>query len=152
MTISNNCAELVAQFEGFRSSAYQDGAGIWTIGYGTTHVNGKPVTPEMTCTQEQAKEWLRLGMKDSEHAVLSLCKSTLTQNQLDSLVCLVYNIGSGNFSGSTILRKINDPKLGPSAVTQDNFTAWNKIRVDGKLIASVGLTRRRKAEYQLFSK
>lgn len=152
MNISDTGINLITEFEGFRNTAYQDGAGVWTIGYGTTVIDGQPVKPGIVCTQDDAKVWLKTDMMTATRAVSTLCKQPLTQNQFDALVCLVYNIGSGNFSGSTILRKINDPALGPSAVTQDNFTAWNKIRNDGKLVVSNGLTRRRKAEYQLFSK
>lgn len=40
--------------EGCRLYAYQDGGGVWTIGYG--HTRG--VVPTMTCTLGEAKQWL----------------------------------------------------------------------------------------------
>lgn len=150
MTISNTGLGLITSFEGYRDKAYKDGAGIWTIGYGTTRVNGTPVTEGMTCTQDQAVEWFRNDTKDTEKYISSICAVKLTQNQFDAIVCLVYNIGIGNFTSSTLCKKLNNPTLGPSSVTQDNFTAWNKIRSEGKLVVSNGLTRRRVAEYKLF--
>ena len=32
--------DLIKQFEGVRPAAYQDSVGVWTIGYGTTRING----------------------------------------------------------------------------------------------------------------
>lgn len=151
MNISNTGIELITTFEGYQDSAYPDIANVWTIGYGTTRVNGQPVTKGMTCTKEQAIAWLTSDIKYFEQKIMELCHSSLTQYQFDALVCLVYNIGDGNFSTSTILKYINDPKLGPSAVGENNFTAWNKVRSNGVLVPSVGLTRRRKSEYHLFS-
>ena len=40
--------------EGFRDTAYQDTEDVWTCGYG--HTFG--VAKGMTCTREQAEEWL----------------------------------------------------------------------------------------------
>jgi lysozyme len=45
---------LIKSYEDFRSEAYQDVAGIWTIGYG--HIRG--VRPGMTITAEQALQFL----------------------------------------------------------------------------------------------
>jgi lysozyme len=150
MTISSKGIDLITTFEGYRDKAYKDGAGIWTIGYGTIRVNSKPVMEGMTCIQEQAKEWFRDSVSETEKYITKLCATQLTQNQFDALVSLVYNIGIGNFISSTLCKKLNNPNLGPSTVTEENFTSWNKIRSNGVLVESKGLTRRRIAEYKLF--
>lgn len=156
MTSGPDCLALITHFEGFRATSYQDVAGIWTIGYGTTRVEGRPVTAGMTCTSDQAKVWLKTDVIDAERSVTQSCRTTLTQYQFDALVCLVYNIGVGNFLKSSILRVINAGGLGtslagPLAVTEAQFTAWNKVRQGAQLVEMHGLTRRRKSEYHLYS-
>jgi lysozyme len=68
----------------------------------------------------------------------------LTQNQFDALVSLCYNIGTGNFVSSTLVKmlKADEPKSEIAA----QFLRWNKA--GGKVLA--GLTRRRNAEAELF--
>lgn len=156
MTAGQNCLALITHFEGFKSTAYQDIAGIWTIGYGTTYVAGKRVTAGMTCTASQAEAWLKDSLRDAEQAITQACRVPLTQYQFDALVSLVYNIGAGNFHKSSILRVINAGVLGtsvagPLAIREAQFTAWNKVRQGAQLVEVPGLTRRRKSEYHLYS-
>ena len=80
-----------------------------------------------------------------EKTVNTLVKSKLTQNQFDALVSFVYNVGSGNFSSSTLLVKLNQGKYLEAA---NEFLKWN--RAGGKPLS--GLTRRRAAERELFLK
>jgi lysozyme len=142
--------DLIKQFEGYSDKAYMDSAGIWTIGYGTIRINGKPVTPGMTCTREEAEMWLGDKMVLFATDINRLVTRPLTQNQFDALVCFVYNVGTPNFGTSTLLKHLNSGQT----IAPERFTDWNKITVikNGKRIkkALPGLTRRRKAEYQLF--
>ena len=68
-----------------------------------------------------------------------------TQHQFDAMVSLAYNIGMGNFSASTLLRK---HKAGDKAGAAAQFAVWNKA--NKKVMA--GLTRRRAAEAALYAK
>ena len=133
---------LLEEFEGLRLKAYKDGGGVWTIGWGTTRINGKPVTEGMTCTKEQAREWKLADMARFESDVKNAIKIPLTQNQFDALVVLTYNIGGAGFLKSTLAHHINAGK----PIFEDLFTRWNKD--NGKVVD--GLTRRRKAEYALY--
>ncbi len=145
MKVSQRGIDLVKEFEGFRSKAYQDTVGIWTIGYGTTRIDGKPVRPGMTCTREQAEKWLRddiaRHLAEVESAINP--KIHLTQNQVDAIASFVYNVGVTNFKNSTLCRLINENKLEAAA---QQFIRWNKA--GGKVLE--GLTRRRNAEAALF--
>lgn len=148
--VSDTAIELLCEFEGFSATAYPDVANIWTIGYGTTRVNGQPVRPGMTCTKPQAKQWMHDDVKEFARVVNAVDASQrLTQSQFDACVVLAYNIGAGGFSNSSIARKIRANTI--TTINESNFTAWNKSRIDGKLIPVAGLTRRRRAEYYLFS-
>lgn len=147
MTASDNAFQLITHFEGFSAKAYQDPVGIWTIGYGTIRVNGKPVTQGMTCTTTEAKQWMMEELNEITPRILNVCKVTLQQHELDALVSFVYNLGIGSFQKSTLLKKINAQE----PIIAKYFTDWNKARVNSILTPLAGLTRRREAEFHLYT-
>lgn len=136
--------DLIKQFEGLRLKAYDDGVGVWTIGYGTIrYPNGVKVKRGDTCTKEQAEQYLKTDLDSFENVINTKVKVPLTQNQFDALACFVYNVGATNFSNSTLLRKLNAKDYSGAA---DQLLRWNKA--GGKVMN--GLTRRREAERKLF--
>ena len=134
---------LIKQFEGLRLDAYICPAGVPTIGYGTTKVNGQSVKVPSTITESQANNYLQSDVKTFEQAVNSAVTVPVTQNQFDALVSFTYNLGPGNLRSSTLLKKLNAKDYAGAA---DEFPKWNKS--GGKELA--GLTRRRNAERDLF--
>lgn len=147
MLASDNAFQLITHFEGFSTKAYQDPVGIWTIGYGTIRVDGKPVTQGMTCTTAQAKEWMMDELAAITPQILKVCTVSLQQHELDALISFVYNLGIGNFQKSTLLKKINAKQ----PIIAKYFTDWNKARVNNILTPLAGLTRRREAEFHLYT-
>ncbi|HHR5464400.1 TPA: lysozyme [Salmonella enterica subsp. enterica] len=144
MRISEKGIALIKTFEGCKLTAYQDSAGVWTIGYGWTRpVDGKPVHRGMTIDQTTAERLLKTGLVSYENDVSRLVKVGLTQGQFDALVSFTYNLGARALSTSTLLRKLNG---GDYAGAADEFLRWNKA--GGKVLN--GLTRRREAERALF--
>lgn len=138
MNHSPKAVGLVKEFEGCRLTAYQDQRGIWTIGFGHT-----PANENQVCTEEQADAWLDADLKVADAAVNRLVNVVLTQNQFDALVSFVFNVGSGNFQTSTLLRLLNS---GQSVLAAMEFLKW----VHAGPIVSAGLQRRRAAEQALF--
>ena len=94
---------MIKKFEGFRSHAYQDSVGVWTVGYGTT----RNVTPHTVVTEEEADHLLRDAASDAYRCVRKAVKVELTAHQAAALVSFVYNLGCGAFKGSTLLKLIN---------------------------------------------
>ncbi|MHC3123230.1 lysozyme [Acinetobacter sp. GN11] len=136
----------MSSFEDTRIKAYDDGVGVWTIGTGTTiYPNGFKVKKGDTCTPEQAKAYFKHDLAKFEKTVNESVTVSLTQNQFDALVSLTYNIGSGAFKNSTLLKLLNKGDLLGAA---DQFLVWNKA--GGKVMK--GLVRRREAERALFLK
>ena len=133
---------LIKTFEGYRDTAYLDPVGIWTIGYG--HTGG--VKEGDTVTEEEADRLLQSDLKAAENTVNSTGLK-LSQLQFDALVSLVYNIGSGNFNSSTLLKKLKD-STAPGDVVEKWWKVWNKAK--GQVLP--GLVKRRAAEYTLYSK
>jgi GH24 family phage-related lysozyme (muramidase) len=138
--------ELLKGFEGCRLKAYQDTAGVWTIGWGNTYIGGKPVLKGQELPNVAAADSLLLqSLKSRELQVNTLVKVPLTQNQFDALVSFQYNTGA--LSVSTLLKKLNARDYGGAA---DEFLKWNKITKDGKKVISDVLVKRREKERRLF--
>ena len=89
MQISELAFEKIKAFEGCRLTAYQDAAGVWTIGYGHT----KGVKPGDKISQYWADDCLRQDIEQVEA-------------QIDELVSFVFNVGIGKFKESTLLKYI----------------------------------------------
>lgn len=139
--------KLITDFEKLRLKAYLDQVGIPTIGYGTTRLNGYPVSLGMEIN-ELVADALFMGEANSTVDFLNtVIKVSVNQNQFDALLSLTYNIGKAAFSSSTLLRELNAKR----PIRGDYFYRWNKVTINGKKVVSKGLERRRKAEYQLFT-
>jgi lysozyme len=144
MRTSQNGIAVLKYFEACSLSAYPDpatGGAPWTIGWGHT---GKEVVPGLVWTQAKADAQLLDDLSSREMAVSCAVTTKINQGQFDALVDFVYNLGMGNFEGSTLLRLINAGDM-DGAIAQ--FARWN--RAAGKPMR--GLTRRRAAEAALFA-
>jgi len=117
----------------------------WTIGYGHT----KTAKKGMVITEDQAEALLRSDLSWVEDCISRLVKTPLTQNQYDAVGSLIFNIGEGNFSKSSVLKRLNAQDYRGAA---DAFLMWNKQRnrTTGQLEVLKGLTRRREEERKLF--
>ena len=150
-SISKNGVDLIKKFEGLHKvgkdgkiRAYRCVAGKWTCGWGST----KGVRSGTTWTRAEAEQRLLQDIQEHEAIVKQHVSVPLTQGQYDALVSFVFNLGGGNFRSSTLLKKLNQ---GLYDEVPEQFMRWNKARVDGKLTALKGLTRRRTAEAAIFS-
>jgi len=97
----------------------------------------------MQITQEHADQLLSADLSRFESAVSSAVQVPLAQNQFDACISLCFNIGSGNFASSTLVRMLN---AGETAGAADQFLRWN--HTNGQVLE--GLTRRREAQRSLF--
>lgn len=142
--VSEKCIKLVKKFEGLYLKAYKDEVGVWTIGYGITNadkaITKVTVKAGLKITEKTADNWLEkaLNKKYLPKVMKYNSKYKWNQNEIDALVSFAYNIGSidmltanGTRSRATIAAKM---------------LQYNKA--GGKALN--GLTRRRKAERELF--
>lgn len=144
MHVSPSGVDLICNFEGLRLKAYDDGVGVWTIGFGTTkYPNGIRVKKGDTCTLDQAKAYMQNDLKSFEQTVNKAVTVQLNQNQFDALVSLAYNIGTNAFSKSTLVKKLNANDIRGAA---DQFDVW--VNAGGKRMQ--GLVNRRAREKALF--
>lgn len=137
--------EIIKQFEGYRSTAYKDSAGIWTIGWGTIRMNGKRVSPGQTIDETEAEKYLMKEINHAANGVKRLVKVPLNDGQLSALISFVYNTGEGTLQKSTLLKKLN---AGDCQGARNLFPIYNK---DIHKRLTPGLTKRRIIEQNLFT-
>lgn len=145
MTVNRATLGLIKHFEGFRSEAYRDPVGIWTIGYGTTAAANVGIVPKagMAISEAEAEKYLAKALAKFADQIRPHIKREINDNQFGAFVSLAYNIGPNAFIGSTALRRFND---GDETGAANAMLWWNKA--GGRILA--GLERRREAERKLF--
>lgn len=150
MKPSQKCYDFIKNEEGYRGEAYQDSAGIWTIGWGTIkYPTGLAVKRGDKITKGDASECLEFEVERKAQRVAdSLAGLIITQNQFDACVIFTYNVGVGGFLESTLLKLIkanpNDPAI------RKAFLMWNKVTKNGLKVVSKGLTARRGREADFY--
>ena len=132
---------ITKSFEGLRLTAYQDVAGVWTIGYGSTIPT---VHPGEVITEKEAEQRLIDNMQTAVSCVSEAVTITITQGQFDAMVDFCFNVGQGNFRNSTLLRRVN---AGDFAGAAAQFLVW--VYAGG--VVQEGLDRRRRAEAEMFA-
>lgn len=135
--------DLVKSFESFSAEPYQDRGGVWTIGYGHT-ANVTADTPPID--KNEGEQLLRGDMAEAESMVESHIQADLNDNEFSALVSITENAGTGPLIGG-LGRVLN---AGNKAEAAEHFLLWDKEHIDGQLVESAGLLRRRKAERELF--
>lgn len=143
LNVSKDGLELIKRSEGLRLEAYQDSAGVFTIGYGHT----KDVQFGMQITRAEAERLLVQDLGWAVGAVKNAVGAPLKQCEFDALVSLCFNIGANAFSNSTLVRRLNQLDYDGAA---SEFARWCKITIEGEKVESVGLKRRRNEEAALF--
>lgn len=143
--VSDAGIELIKRFEGCRLSAYPDpgsGGEPWTIGWGTTRIDGQPVRPGMKVSQAQADDLLRADVaRHAAEVAAALGEAPTTQAQFDALVSFHYNTGAINRATLTRRHRAGDFK---GAARE--FARWTRSGTR----TMPGLVRRRAAEAALY--
>jgi len=132
--------ELIRTFEGFRAKPYLCPAGKPTVGYG--HTKNVRMT-DQPISESLAVQLLREDVAEVAAGILARVMVPLTQRQFDALISFTYNVGIGNLSSSTLLRKLN---AGDYAGAAAELLRWDKA--GGKQLP--GLRARRQAEREMF--
>lgn len=140
LAISGSALIGTALHEGYVGTAYDDGVGVQTIGFGTTQgvKKGDRITVE--------RALIRLGQNigEKEQAMRGcLGDVALYQHEWDAYVSMTYNIGTGAFCKSTLVRKLKQNPPDYKAACGE-ILRWN--RAGGRVLT--GLTKRRQIEYQ----
>lgn len=143
-SVSKKGIEIIKREENFVEKPYIDATNNLTIGYGTLVKNHEELKKMKKITEPIAEKYLM------EH-VNEICiptihrnlKIPITQNQLDALCSLIYNIGQGNFVKSDLLKSLNSSNF--EKAKKD----WMKWSYGGNKILR-GLEKRRRLEIEMF--
>jgi lysozyme len=132
-------AVLVQWNEGIRHKPYKDGGNVLTVCYGHT---GKDVIPGKRYTDQECQALLDSDLKAAMAVVETQVTVPLTEMQKAALASFVYNVGSGAFARSTLLKKLN---AGDMAGACNEMRRWKYD--EGNI--SKGLVNRRALEREL---
>jgi GH24 family phage-related lysozyme (muramidase) len=155
--LSPQGVHLIAGFEGFVPTPYNDAANNATIGYGhlihlgpvtaKDRADWKQATPEslLALLAEDCAKYAAAVTADV-HVRLGVIPAR-AQARFDALVSLCFNIGTGAFAGSSLVRGIN-AKGAPRDWTPLSplWLAWDHA---GGVVLP-GLLNRRRAEFAIF--
>lgn len=130
--------DIIAKWEGFRSKAYQDIGGVWTIGYGFT----KGVRPGDTMTKEAGYKRLREEVGHFRKGVVSSLPKGSSPEVKAACTSLAYNIGLSAFRKSTCLKRLHTKDIQGAAEALQWFN-----KVNGEFVQ--GLANRRAEEAKL---
>jgi lysozyme len=155
MQMSQHGLDLLTQWEGCELKVYNDAAGLPTIGVGhlltkseltsgKINIGGVAVKYTDGITQQQSEQLLAQDLDPTEAAVNGGVKVALNQNQFDALTSFTFNVGVAAFTGSTLLRLLNQ---GQYAQVPDQLMRWT--RAGGRVVQ--GLVNRRQNEIKLWN-
>jgi len=101
----------------------------------------------MTIDAVTAERYLGEDLAACEAAVNDAVKAPITDNQFGAMVSLCYNIGALNYTGSTLVKRLN---AGATQAAADAFLDWSKATVNGQRVVLPRLLTRRQQERALF--
>lgn len=153
--VIDKIAKLIAGEEGERLEVYQDTGGAWTVGKGHLIKPGERFFPyggaqkatntgQRTITKSESDALFAADTQRARNAVSYLVKVPLTDNQFAALTSLVFNIGTGAFAQSTLLKRLNARDYAGASAEFDRWVYDNGKR-ENFLVA------RRDREQKLFN-
>jgi lysozyme len=134
--------------EGWVPHLYNDAAGYCTIGFGhlikKARCDGtEPAEFQHGVTQQRGGEILAQDLGSSEYTVMKAASVQLKDGQFAALTDFVFNVGSINFRGSTLLQVVNANQFDRVPA---QFRRW--VNAGGKPLTA--LKKRRDREVDLF--
>lgn len=122
---------------------YYDSAGVLTTCYGETEgIEMRDYTPE-----ECSQMLVRRVEGDFVPQILACTRAevwySLGQPTRDATIEFAYNVGSGAYCRGSVSKRFN---TGRGEAACERMLLYNKIRKNGKLVPSKGLTNRRNRE------
>lgn len=132
MKVSDILMTQLMVMEGLSLEAYEDCAGVPTIGYGHT----KNVQMGDRISKYWAKELLKDDVREVEQQVQEL-NVAQTQGQFDALVSFTFNLGIGRLKSSTLLKVIREG--GSKNAIKKEFKRW--VYAGGKKLRGLELRR-----------
>lgn len=135
--VAESTIQLLIDFEGFRTKAYQDHKGNWTIGVGHLIRSQDRYMLHSELSEAEVIDLLHYDLKKCSEALQSAVKVIVGRAQSDALHSLCHNIGPERTARSEVVYYLNQ---GDNQKAADAFMNWTKPN----------LKKRREAERALF--
>ena len=126
----------VSLMEGRSNDPYKDIVGVWTVCDGETNVKMRRYS------NAECDTMLRTSLVKYGNGVLECVNVPISQNQHAAFTSFAYNVGTGAFCKSSLLKKLN---AGDYVGACDGLLAWSYA--GGKYVQ--GLANRRNVEQRL---
>ena len=116
---------MIKRFEGLRTKAYCDDAGVWTIGYGHTGCvgDGDIITEAAADKLLEADVELfasRIDLQAQRDGI------TLSQGEFDALTDFAFNLGLGALFNSTLWKMLKEIDILPSLKRGDSYRSLGR--------------------------
>lgn len=147
-TLSAAGLVTIVHEEDYRDIAYDDGVGVWTIGFGsTTHEDGTPVRPGERTTVKRALDRTLKDVEAVEAELRKCIKADVAQHEWDFAVVFSYNIGQRAMCKSGIVAHWNAGRYaeGCAVVKQYVYAQGRDCRIREN--NCYGIIARREREY-----
>lgn len=95
---------MIAYFEGMETKPYKDVVGVRTVCFGHT---GADIIPTKTYTESECLALLEKDLSKVRKGVDPLIKVDIDDNTRAAIYSFAYNVGTGAFARSTMLKKLN---------------------------------------------
>ena len=142
MQASLKIITFIASQEGYRPVAYRPlPTDRWTVGFGSTYIDGVPVKEGDTLDTTKAYNILAKGVQIIADQLNKIAPKNIDQYEFDAVVSLVYNIGINQFIQNDIGKKFRNGEN-----ISDKFLLYN--RSGGKVV--LGLVKRRQREKEIY--
>jgi GH24 family phage-related lysozyme (muramidase) len=135
--VAESTINLVTGFEGFRTKAYQDINGNWTIGVGHLIRSQDRYMLHRELSEAEVIGLLHQDLQKCSEALESAIKVMVNRQQADALHSLCHNIGPDRMVRSEVVYYLNQ---GDNQKAANAFMNWT----------NPGLKKRRQAERALF--
>jgi lysozyme len=144
----NKLSAIKEHFEGFKTEAYKDSGGVWTVGFGSTYNHDRKIKVQQgdVVTKDVAIRWMAADVDNIITQANRYIKSKLNPDQSAAIVDYIYNRGIGNFLKTNLDELINANPFDPLIINEIKGTGL-KDRA-GNLLW--GLGRRRMSEAHLY--
>lgn len=152
MQVTDQGLIAIARHEGVVPAPYLDPVNVWTFGIGHAETSGMPPNPsemprgmpaDVGPVIAEAFRLFRHRIGVYEAGVIRAVTVPVAPHEFDALVSLCFNIGTGAFARSSVVRHLNNGNRDRAAQA---FLAWNKA--GGSVMP--GLVARRADEKRLF--
>ena len=135
--VAESTIDLITGFEGYRTKAYKDQKGNWTIGVGHIIRSQDRYMLHRELSDDEVRGLLHQDLKKCSDALESALKVMVNRTQADALHSLCHNIGPDRMIKSDVVKYMNE---GDNQKAANAFMNWTNL----------GLKQRRKAERALF--